>query len=158
MESYVKNILAPYCQRTRNHLNKSDAIIYLIMDNCAPHKTEKILAMYASIGVRVIWLPPHSGHFLQPLDLTLFGFLKKVYTDKSQWTKPEKATIQEAKILRIDEAWTQASHSHKIILSWQAAAFELHWGAIHPWVVNDDKVLAKISKNCTTVQGNPQGT
>jgi hypothetical protein len=50
---------------------------YLVMDKHGAHNTPDNVREMQKLGIPAIWLPPHSSHFLQLLDLTVFGAFKK---------------------------------------------------------------------------------
>jgi hypothetical protein len=72
MGFYVRKILVPYCENLRNVTHEPIPPLFLIMDNCLFHNKQALLALYSQSNIRVIWLPQHSSHFRQPLDLGLF--------------------------------------------------------------------------------------
>jgi hypothetical protein len=73
MEFYVREILAPYCEHLRNAMHDPVLPVFLIMGNCPSHNKRQLRALYTQYNIQVIWLPAHSSHFLQPLDLGLWG-------------------------------------------------------------------------------------
>jgi hypothetical protein len=89
------------------------------MHNCESQNTPPVLQMFTNLNIRIIWLPPHSSHFLQPLDLSVFGILKREYLD--HWVKPTRPKV-EGKLLRIHRAWHSATDPITISSAWTAAA------------------------------------
>jgi hypothetical protein len=51
--------------------------VSLIRDSCPSHNKQALVALHAQYNIRVIWLPAHPSHFLQPLYVRLFGELKE---------------------------------------------------------------------------------
>jgi hypothetical protein len=51
--------------------------ILLIMDNHVSHASVEIVDIAKAAGIDLLYLPPHSSHFLQPLDLGYFNLLKQ---------------------------------------------------------------------------------
>jgi hypothetical protein len=49
----------------------------LLMDNCSPHISDKVIAILTEARFRIITLAPHTTQIFQVLDLVLFGALKK---------------------------------------------------------------------------------
>ena len=89
--------------------------MYLIMDNATVHAIPDVLR---EVGIQPIWLPPHSSHFLQVLDLLVFAELKKAYrTRRAKKTSPKL----EGKLLRSLYAWNVATHHLTILKAWQRA-------------------------------------
>jgi hypothetical protein len=111
MDFYVCKILAPYCENFRNVMHDPTLPVFLIMDNCPSHNQLAPLTLYAQENIRVIWLPPHSSHFLQPLDLGLFGELNGRYQRSSR-----KLTRRQwqGKVFRIDHAWHGSTYALNI--------------------------------------------
>ena len=97
--NYMRSILADYVGEIRQKLGDQDAKVYLIMDNATVHNVPDVLT---EVGIQPIWLPPHSSHFLQVLDLLVFAELKKAYrTRRSKKTSPRI----EGKVMRVLYAW-----------------------------------------------------
>lgn len=113
--NYVRSILANYVGAIRQDLGDQEAKVYLIMDNATVHNVPDALM---EVGIQPIWLPPHSSHFLQVLDLLIFAELKKAYrTRRSKKTSPRI----EGKLLRILYAWNVATYRLTILKAWQRA-------------------------------------
>jgi hypothetical protein len=144
MPFYVRDILVPYCENLRTVMHDQALPIFLIMDNCSSHNRPELLALYARYNVQVIWLPPHSSHFLQPLDLGLFGELKARYQRSSRKiTKPQ----WQGKVLRIDRAWHGCTCALSVWKCWGAAAIRPNSSAILRWHVDRDKAEEKIAEH-----------
>jgi hypothetical protein len=149
MAHYVTTILTPYCQKVREELADPNATIFLIMDNYDSHKTPLLLKMYQDLNVRVIWLPPHSSHFLQMLDVTLFANLKRQYAElRRKETKPKVV----GKLLRLAEAWHRCTFHEAIRNSWTTLGFrdskKVPGGTVFQWSIHKDTVLRLIQENC----------
>ena len=113
--NYAHTILAPYVESVRKEIGDDTAKLYLIMDNATVHNIETVLE---EVGICPIWLPPHSSHFLQVLDLLVFAELKKAYRSRrSRKTSPRI----EGKLLRILAAWNVASHRLTVLKAWERA-------------------------------------
>ena len=112
---YARSILADYVREVRRDLGDNEAKVYVIMDNATVHNIEDVLN---EVGVCPIWLPPHSSHFLQVLDLLVFAELKKAYRSRrSRKTSPKL----EGKLLRILSSWNTASYPLTVMHAWQRA-------------------------------------
>ena len=112
---YARTILADYVQEVRRDIGDDHAKVYVIMDNATVHNIDDVLH---EVGVCPIWLPPHSSHFLQVLDLLVFAELKKAYRSRrSKKTTPKL----EGKLLRILAAWNIASYRLTVIHAWERA-------------------------------------
>ena len=51
--------------------------VLLIVDGYKAHVTQEVIQLAAANKILVFCLPAHASHLLQPLDLTLFGLLKR---------------------------------------------------------------------------------
>ena len=148
MVDWIDKVLDPYVRNLIPTLHREDSHVYLIMDNCGVHNTETVRAKINRISrLRVIWLPPHTSHFLQMLDASVFGQLKGVY--RNLRTLPTRPKI-EGKILRAFHAlWNAAFPRHV------QAGFELTGFAYssHPTghlslTLNRGRIRALLETNC----------
>lgn len=58
-----------------------DNPILLLLDNHSSHCTLASFEYCRVNGIVMLSFPPHTSHKLQPLDLTVFGSLKKSYSN-----------------------------------------------------------------------------
>ena len=121
MAFWVKNVFGRYCKHVRDNLQDPNATIWIIMDNCSSHNTDLVQREFSEIGnIEVIWLPPHSSHFLQQLDACYFGIMKTYYrSGKTEATRP-KVT---GKVLRAFKAVWNASNPINVMRCWQLTGF-----------------------------------
>lgn len=69
------------------HASKENPSL-LLMDNHRSHVTIKVIVIAIEHGITILTLPPHCSHKLQPLDVGVFGPLKKSYAVQCDaWTK-----------------------------------------------------------------------
>jgi hypothetical protein len=61
---------------------KSSQWRLLICDNHGSHVTEEFMYEARKNRVYLLYLPPHTSHILQPLDVSVFGPLKRAYHSK----------------------------------------------------------------------------
>ena len=119
---YLHHIIRPYVLDVQKELGDEDASVYLVMDQCPSHMTERVKDAIKQIkGLRTIPLPPHSSHFTQPLDVGVFGILKRAYRNLRTGHERPK---YEAKLLRAFHAWYQACFHVNIIGAWQMIGVE----------------------------------
>jgi hypothetical protein len=69
-------------------------------------------------NVKPIWLPPNSSHFLQVLDVGIFGAYKTNY--RNTRAKPTKPKL-EGKILRALKAWHITAYCMTIWNAWRVS-------------------------------------
>jgi hypothetical protein len=91
------------------------------MDNHESHNRQEILAQMNSANIVPISLPAHSSHFLQVLDVGLFGACKTTYRNgRTKSTNPQL----EGKMLRVLKAWHTTSWPVTIWNFWQASGVQ----------------------------------
>ena len=89
---FVRNILAPFIWSVRTEKQNPNLPFILIMDGLSSHKNQNIMNEINRIGhVHVMFIPPHSSHFLQPLDLFVFFEHKKIYSQALSLDKNSKS-------------------------------------------------------------------
>ena len=124
MIQWIDDVLEPYVHRTREQLQDPTAKIVLIMDNLRCHYNEEVRKKLSLLGnVELVWLPAHSSHLFQPLDLFPFAELKKYYArQQKQKTRP----LVDGKLLRVMHAWHEASFKPNILVGWARAGIDFH--------------------------------
>jgi hypothetical protein len=56
----------------------------LILDNYGSHTTPEFTSFCIKNNIVLLWMPPHSSHILQPLDVACFGPLKQAFSKQTQ--------------------------------------------------------------------------
>jgi len=56
----------------------------LILDNHGSHTTPEFTAFCEKNNIVLLWMPPHTSHMLQPLDVGCFGPLKQAFSKRTQ--------------------------------------------------------------------------
>jgi DDE superfamily endonuclease/Tc5 transposase DNA-binding domain len=65
----------------------------LLLDNHGSHITTEFMWICYQNNIRLVYLPPHSSHVLQPLDLSIFSQIKRSYrTQVEELTRFEDST------------------------------------------------------------------
>ena len=95
----------------------------LICDGHGSHIGGSFIAYCMQKNIQLLVLPPHTSHMLQPLDVAIFGPLKKALTKAlSPFHEAQLARIQKAEWL---EAYVQARESsfsvNNIASAWRGA-------------------------------------
>ena len=73
-ESWFSEVFLKYCGPERPQL--------LILDGHASHESLGLLMKAMEENVHILALPPHTTHFLQPLDRSVFGPLNRAYNEE----------------------------------------------------------------------------
>ena len=107
----------------------------LLVDGHGSHENVEFMWLCKQYNIQMVFLPAHSSHVLQPLDLSVFSSLKTAY--RTEVTKlayiDEAAPIQKQRFLSFYEtARTKAFTKSNIRSGWKAAG-------ICPW--NPQKAL-----------------
>lgn len=121
MVFWITNCLTPYALGLQTQLGDANAPVFLIMDNCSVHNTAAVQQAFKNVrDLEIIWMPPHSSHFLQMLDASYFGVMKGEYRrGKTSKQKPKVA----GKLIRAYRAAWIASHPTTIMRSWELTGF-----------------------------------
>lgn len=107
----------------------------LILDGHDSHTTTDFMWECYKNNIQLLFLPPHTSHVLQPLDLSIFSPLKHTYrkllNKTTSWT--ESTVVGKQLMIKcIIEARKQAITAHNIKAGWRAAGL---------WPVNMAKPL-----------------
>lgn len=90
----------------------------LIIDGCTCHDSDVFLDLCLDHGIIPIFLPPHTSHMTQPLDLGIFGVQKRY--SKYEKGDDDLATITN-QIKRILNSWHKATTPENIVSAFRAA-------------------------------------
>ena len=121
MLEWIDTILVPYVRQVTERLPDTSDKVYLIMDNCGIHNSASVRSRWEEIErLEIVWLPPHSSHFLQMLDGALFGALKSLFRNlRTAKTTPKI----EGKIFRAYKAFWTAAFPTTVMASFQVTGF-----------------------------------
>ena len=72
---WIQGCLIPF----RNSLNKAERRILLLLDGHATHTHGPNIELCRANNIDVCFLPPHTSHILQPLDIGVFGSYKAAF-------------------------------------------------------------------------------
>lgn len=86
-----------YMQHFIKYSNASkDAPSLLLLDNHTSHLSIEALDLAVEHGITVLSFPPHCSHRMQPLDVTVFGPIKRLYTSQCDaWCKNNAGKVLE---------------------------------------------------------------
>lgn len=143
--NYMRDFIIPDIRADKgNHkgYTKDDLVIFL-QDNHSSHLTEGVLDLLKAENIEPVFLPPHSTHLLQPLDLSCFQTFKKwVGKDLAAWThhvhfnygSTSKIRFHDIRHLLCD-ALRKAMDASQVQKGYRDAGL---------WPFNPDKALAKM--------------
>ena len=75
---YIQSVFIPYVKTIRENPVFTKEPRVLLMDSCSSHLNPELLALLGANGIKVVTYPAHTTNTFQPLDLSLFGIIKKL--------------------------------------------------------------------------------
>ena len=86
---WLTDIFIPHVEATRETLRRRlgtfNERAVLILDGCSCHTNERFQQFLESKNITMMFLVPHSSHITQPLDLGVFGLVKRVMRDSTTY-------------------------------------------------------------------------
>jgi hypothetical protein len=119
--TWIRDSLIPDILEKRQRY-RYEGPAYLILDNCSSHKGDNVNELCESCNLNLLWLPPHSSHFLQCLDVSLFGITKN---NIRAINKTENVFVQTNHIVQIFNGFLSAAIPKNIIKSFQNSGISL---------------------------------
>lgn len=117
MIQWIETSLLNHINSKREILNNPNAPAVLIMDQLSAHYTSSVQEALNKIkDLRIVFLPAHSSHILQPLDVSLFGVFKTRY---SALKNEDNVKSYANKIKLIHQALYHATYQGNVIGSWK---------------------------------------
>ena len=105
-----------------NHCGDSRPVL-LILDGHHSHESLDILEAAIKNDVNILCLPPHTTHYLQPLDRTVFGPLMKAYNracTEYMAADPRNVVSKASWAKLLNEAWSSAVTTENIVSGFRA--------------------------------------
>ena len=110
--------LLPYIQVQRQLLSTQSRAI-LIVDGCSVHLNNSIQQLAENHNINLVFLPPHSSHLLQPLDLGIFGVFKGVLARMR--VNKKRFSDQSIQVIKIIGALSRTASPLNIVSAFRAA-------------------------------------
>ena len=82
----------------------------LIMDSHGSHATAEFDSFCIENQIILLYMPPHSSHILQPLDVSCFAFLKQLYRQLVE--NQVQCSVNHVNKLDFFSLYSQLSTSH----------------------------------------------
>ena len=121
MIEWIDKVLTPYVEQLVKMLPDESDKIYLIMDNCGIHNSANVRRKWQTLErLELVWFPPHTSHFLQMLDGSMFGALKSLYRNLRT---PKTTPKIEGKIVRAYRAFWTAAFPTTVMSSFRVTGF-----------------------------------
>jgi hypothetical protein len=106
---WLKDALVPDLQRRRIAFHYWGPA-FLLLDGCSPHFSEGVTKFSDESNLKLLYIPPHSSHLLQCLDVCVFGIAKR----------------RIPKINRTEEVNSQISHIIQLMNGFLSAALPMN--------------------------------
>lgn len=109
----------------------------LILDNHGSHTTPEFIQFAEDNGIVLLWMPPHSSHILQPLDVGCCSPLKKAHSQQIEHLIRNHIfhVTKETFLSTFKEAWFQTFTRSNILGGFRGAG-------LHP--LDPDTVLSQL--------------
>ena len=79
MVDYVKKVAGPFWMRKRIIEGVGNQEVLCIQDNQSCHLEDEVVIACRNWNIKLVSIPPHSSHILQPCDQGLFAEAKKLH-------------------------------------------------------------------------------
>lgn len=121
-EFWIRTIYLEYINEWRAKLfindEKSHLRGTLLIDNCPSHKFPGFLQLMEENGCDILYLPPNTTHFTQPLDVGIFSIMKNAYLNTATNHSVLNCKFSK-KIDHVCECWRRATSKMAIISAWK---------------------------------------
>ena len=86
---WLREVFVPYVVETRARLHREigrfDDTAVLVLDGCSAHRLDDHTELLRANGIETAFLPPHSSHMTQPLDVGIFGLVKRLLRSEASY-------------------------------------------------------------------------
>lgn len=149
-DHWLEKVFEPYIKSKRQKYQYNGPAILLI-DGCTAHYTTKFFKICNNNNIKIFFLPPHSSHLSQPLDLCLFHLHKNKI--RMLFFNIDDQNVSE-KILDLYSSFQMAATVKNIIASFEAAGavYEAS-GSLVPIIHFSKDFNSKLSKFSKTKEG-----
>ena len=119
--------------------------VALIKDGHSSHIFVEVIELAKSNDVHLLYLPPHTTHILQPLDVGVFKSLKSFYSKECRkYVNDRPGTVITTGIISmlIEKAWPKSVTPLNIMAGfWKTGAYPLNPGEISDCELKPSEVL-----------------
>ena len=157
MMEWIDVVLVPYIDQVVKMLPDESDKVYLIMDNCGIHNSANVKRKWQTLTrLELVWFPPHTSHFLQMLDGSMFGALKSVYRNLRT---PKTTPKIEGKIVRAYRAFWAAAFPTTVMSCFHVTGFCYTFldGAPRGLVLDKELVERLIKSSCLASASQTEG-
>ena len=117
--TWLIEVFKPFVLERRQQLGLMTEVGMILLDGASSHLTETFFNVCNELNLKVFFLPAHSSHLTQPLDLVLFHS-HKVNMRKNMSSEEFDAALTK-KIVRMYKSWCTSSTPPNVMASFRAA-------------------------------------
>ena len=114
---WIDHAFAPFISARREQL-KYDGVGVVLCDGFGAHISEHFFEVCYSLNMQVFFLPAHSSHITQPLDLGIFAVHKQYSKLPSKIDDIDEDAMTEL-VIRIFTGWQKAATTANIVSAWK---------------------------------------
>ena len=137
-ENFFQNSIFEYVEKVRKEIGKADDPAVIIYDGLKAHISEILFAECAERNIKIVMIPPHSSHLVQPLDQGVFRSMKSKYSTVPNWPNKSKITTKLQKIYTVIQ---MTDNEQTILRSWE------HSG-IFPIIKDGIVIKVRVIESC----------
>jgi hypothetical protein len=139
---WTRVILIPHiAQRRRDSGYEGRAV--LLLDGCKCHDTDELREERGRAEIHAVFIPPHTSHIIQALDLGIFGVFKLFCKRNPRFQDLPVFEHQAAQVLKICDAWQRATIPRNIVGAFRAAGLVPYPGSDHHYYLQFNEAEAK---------------
>jgi hypothetical protein len=91
---YLKKVIRPYSESIRAEIGDSEALIFSVMDDPRDHNRPEHIQLMKELNMCRTSLSRHPTHFLQSLDVGVFGPCEAIHRNHQSQGKETKPKIK----------------------------------------------------------------
>ena len=128
---WLLDVFKPFVIETREKYGLPTEVGMILLDGASSHMTETFFTVCRELNLKIFFLPAHSSHMTQPLDLVLFHSHKN--NMRKSLTNEQLAADLTKKIMRMYKSWCTSCTPPNIMGSFRAAGciYELGGPSFH---------------------------
>ena len=139
---WLDNCFLPFVKNKRQQLNY-DGIGIILLDGFAAHITDHFFQVCDELNLQIFFLPSHSSHITQPLDLGIFGNHKGCI--RGAWSNFDDDESQfVTSLIKILDGWQKAATTHNIMSAWKQAGAVYILGGVSYTFIHFDSRKARV--------------
>ena len=95
LESYFNDVVFHYDAQIWSNSELDNQTAIILYDGLKDHISQYPFSQATELNIKIIVLPSHSSHILQPLDQRFFRLLKSIYVRFQKYTNVSQISTEE---------------------------------------------------------------